>query len=151
MKRALAIVVVGLSIWAGAGCGGGKQSSTTPLPGPEPDQGGAPVDSNDPSMVVQPETLDQIQRAFARKAAPVSRCLAMVVENQELPRNSHGKITVQVEITTAGTAGQARILKSTLPSNKTLEDCVLEHMRELQFPEVPKAFPSTYSYAIEAM
>jgi hypothetical protein len=135
-----------------AGCGGKKGSTT-----PDPDTGGGDVGGggddpppNNDGSVVSAETLDAIQRAFQRKGGAVSRCLSFAVDNKELPKNSRGKVTVEVNIETSGAAGEIKVLKATIES-KSLTDCVVERVKEIQFPEVPKSFPTTYTYAFEAM
>ena len=42
------------------------------------------------------------------------------------------------------------ILKASLDS-KPLHDCVVERVKEIQFPQVPASYPTTYTYAFEAM
>jgi hypothetical protein len=132
---------------------GGKKGQTTP----DPDSGGGEVgggegipQNNQEGDVVSAETLDEIQRMFQRKGSAVSRCLAIVVDNKELPKNSRGKITLEVTITPSGSPGDIKILKASLDS-KALHDCIVERVKEIQFPAIPKAYPATYTYAFEAM
>lgn len=132
-------------------CGGKKGGSTTPEP--DPLAGGERTDlpnNNDPSNVVSAETMDEIQRMFQRKGPAVSRCLAFAVDNKELPKNSRGKVTLEVTITTSGSAGEIKVLKATLES-KSLTECIVSKVKEIQFPAVPKSHPTTYTYAFEAM
>ena len=132
------------------GCGG-KKGPTTPEPDPTPvGEGDGMPNNNQEGNVVSADTLDAIQKAFQRKGGAVSRCLSFAVDNKELPKNSRGKVTLEVTITTAGTPGEVKVLKASLES-KSLTDCVVERVKEIQFPEVPQQFPTTYTYAFEAM
>ena len=135
------------------GCGG-KKGSTTPDPdtggGVEPGGDDGMPDNNQEGDVVSAEMLDAVQRAFQRKGGAVSRCLSLAVDNKELPKSSRGKVTLEVTITPSGAPGEIKVLKATLES-KSLTECVVERVKEIQFPEVPKQFPTTYTYAFEAM
>jgi hypothetical protein len=129
-------------------CGGGKSSSTTTTPD-EQDQTPIATDNNAADMVSM-ETADEIKTLLERKRNIVSRCLAVAVDNKELPKNSRGKITLTIDIEPSGKAGNIKVEKATIES-KSLTDCVLGHVREIQFPHVPKTYPYTYSYGFEAM
>jgi hypothetical protein len=141
MTKPLLVVVLVVA------CGGGKKASTTPEPADDDES--TQEMTNDESAVVSPDTMDQIKRMFERKAPAVSRCLSMVVDNKELPKNSRGRITLEVTITPSGAPGQIRVVKASL-DNQALTDCILDKVREIRFPEVPHAFPSTYTYGFEA-
>jgi TonB family protein len=133
---------------------GGKKGKTTPDEGGgsgvelggSPDLGG---NKNDPNMVSN-EQMDEVNRMFERRGKAVSRCLAIVVDNKELPKNSRGKVTIEVRIQPSGKVGSVKILKATLES-KPLNDCVIERVKEIDFPKLPKEYPTTYTYAFEAM
>jgi TonB family protein len=133
---------------------GGKKGQTTP----DPDTGGGELggggegipNNNQEGDVVSAETLDEIQRMFQRKGSAVSRCLAFAVDNKELPKNSRGKVTLEVTITPSGAPGDVKVLKASIES-KSLNDCIIERVKEIQFPEIPNAYPATYTYAFEAM
>jgi len=142
-KLAVLLVLVGV-----AACGGKKGGSTTPPPTEEstkPDNSGT---GGEP--MVSADQMEEIQKMFQRKGNAVSRCLSMVVDNKELPKNSRGKVTVEVTISPSGKPENVKIIKSTLES-KPLHDCVLERVKEIGFPAVPNTYPTTYTYAFEAM
>ncbi len=128
-----------------AACGG-KKGATTPPPD-EDKKVSAP--ETDPSTMVSGETMDEITKMFQRKGNAVSRCLSVVIDNKELPKNSRGKITLEVTISTSGKPTAVKILKASLDS-KPLHDCVIERVKEIQFPTVPNTYPTTYTYAFEA-
>jgi hypothetical protein len=130
------------------GCGGGtKKQDTDPV-----DPGGGGEDSRpDPGgNMVSPDTADEIQRMFERKRPAVSRCLSIAVDSKELPKNARGKITLGITISPSGKAGEVKVIKASLES-KALEGCVINKIKEIQFPQVPNPYPTTYTYAFEAM
>jgi hypothetical protein len=105
---------------------------------------------DDSASMVPPETMDEIQRVLDRKRQSMSRCLALAVDNRELPRNAKGKVTVDLVIAPGGKATEVKIVRATIES-KSLDDCVVSRVREIQFPEVPREVPTSYTYGFEAM
>jgi hypothetical protein len=128
-----------------AGCGG-KHAETTPSGGPT----GAEHPADRSSDQVPPEKMDEINRDLERKHAIVSHCLAVAVDNKELPRNSSGKVTVELVISPGGKADNVKVVRATLES-KTLNECVISHVKEIQFPDLPKPYETSYTYGFEAM
>src|SRR5882757_1428617 len=126
-----------------AACGGGSHADTTPQPAGDPATAGA-------SDQVPPEAMDEINHDLDRKRPIMSHCLAIAVDNKELPKSSRGKVTVDVTIGLDGKASNVKIVNATLES-KTLSECVLHHIQETQFPTLPKPFETSYTYAFEAM
>jgi len=138
---------------AAMACGGGKKGGDTTPTGSGDDMlggGGIEQPPNTGGPMVSPDTMEQIQRLFERRGTAVSRCLAFVVDNKELPKNSKGRITLSVTISPSGKADDVKVLKSTL-DNKSLHDCVIDRVKEIDFPELPKPYPTTYTYAFEAV
>jgi hypothetical protein len=129
-----------------AACGGTPKAETTPGDGVASGGDGAAK----PSEMVSPETMDEINRSLARKRTVVSRCLAIAVDAKELPRNSAGKITLEIIISPGGKADTVHVVRSTLES-KMLSDCVIRHVQDIQFPELPKPYETSYTYGFEAM
>ena len=134
---------------ATAACGGKKGTTL-------PDEGGGggatalPGSHGGDGDVVPPETNDEIQRRFERKRTPVSRCLSAAVDAKELPKSSRGRITLNVTVMPGGKAGEIKVTRTTLES-QVLSDCVIARVKEIIFPEVPKPYPTSYTYAFEAM
>jgi hypothetical protein len=137
-----------------AGCGGkGGGGDTTPglvsgtgnatSPRAEGAEGGE-------GGIVSPETMDEINRSLDRKRRIVSRCLAIAVDNKEVPRNASGKITLEIIISPNGKAESVTVVRATLDS-KALNDCVIHHVRGIQFPELSKPYETSYTYGFEAM
>jgi hypothetical protein len=126
-----------------AGCGG-KHADTTPSGGAT---GGGETARGDDQ--VPPEKMDEINRDLDRKRPIMSRCLAIAVDNKELPKNSAGKITLEIVIA-GGKAETVKVVRSTLASD-ALKDCVIRHVQEIAFPDLPKPYETSYTYGFEAM
>jgi hypothetical protein len=125
-----------------AACGGKPSGSTTPTPAPEP----TPADQGE---LVSPDLVDEIGRILARKGNAVARCLTSAIENKDVPKNARGRVTLQLTIGRDGKASEVSVLKATLDS-KPVSDCAVERVKEIQFPELPSPYTTTYSYAFEA-
>ena len=139
MRNVLLVVML-------AACGGSKPVSPN---NPGPIEGDHVEMHNDGNMI-PPEKMEEVQKDLDRKRQIVSRCLSAAVDNKELPKNSHGKVTLEIVISTAGTADTVKVVNATLES-KSLSECVIEHVKEIQFPELPKQYETSYTYAFEAM
>jgi hypothetical protein len=149
--RAVRGALAGLVLAALAACGG-KQTAEPAVPAGGTSAGGASgaQAGGQSGEMVPPETMDEINRSLDRKRNIVSRCLAIAVDNKELPRNSAGKITLEIVIAPGGKAESVKVVRATLES-KTLADCVIHHVQEIQFPELPKPYETSYTYGFEAM
>jgi hypothetical protein len=139
-----AVLIIGIL----AACGGSKKGDTTPTPPPDDNGGGTPP-SGDTAGMVPAEKMDEIKINLDRKRQIVSRCLAIAVDNRELPKSTHGKLTLGFTISSSGHAGDIKVIKADFES-KSVTDCVIKHVEEIQFPELPKALEWSYSYAFEA-
>ena len=140
IRRALLIV----SLLAGCG---GKHAETTPSGGTASDGQHAAGQGGDQ---VPPEKMDEINRDLERKRPIMSRCLAIAVDNKELPKNSSGKVTIELVISPGGKADNVKIVRATLES-KTLNECLINHVKDIQFPDLPKPYETSYTYGFEAM
>lgn len=145
MVKQLMIAVVLLGA-----CGGKKQEATTP------DEGSGGLGertyenqpTNDDNMI-PPEKAEEIQNLLQRKERIMSRCLADAVDAKELPKNSRGKITLDIKVGTSGSA-DVKVLSTTLESPK-LTECVIGHVKSIVFPNIPNPYPTSYTYGFEAM
>lgn len=136
---------------AAAACGGGKPTgTTTPAENSGGDGASGSTGVDHSGDMMPPEISDEIQRRFERKRAPVSRCLSAAIDAKELPRTSRGRVTLNVVIMPGGKAGEVTVAKTSLES-PLLTECVIAKVKEIIFPEVPKPYPTSYSYAFEAM
>lgn len=142
----------GVGVGVGVGCGGGQRADTTPAAGggggeAQVSQGGDPGGGGD---AVPPDKIDEINRQLSRKRAVMSRCLAVAVDNKELPKNARGKVTVEIVISPSGTADTVKIVRASVES-KMLDDCIIGHIKEIGFPQLPRSFETSYTYGFEAM
>jgi len=144
VKFGLIAVVV-----AAAACGGGKKGESTTVDDTRSEPTEAQPTDNSANMV-PPEKMDEITRLLDRKRGIISRCLSIAVDNKELPKNSRGKVTLDIVIAPSGKAETIKVINTTLES-KSLTDCVIGHVRDIQFPDLPKPYPTSYTYAFEAM
>jgi hypothetical protein len=138
------VVVIAILV---AACGGKKSGGTT-----TPDPGGGEVEpsgGNTTSTMIPSEKIDEIQRLFERRGQTVSRCLTFAINNKELPKSAKGRVTLGVTISTSGKAESIKVLKASIDS-QSLNDCVVGRVKEIQFPEIPKPYETTYTYSFEA-
>ena len=137
------IVVAAVFLFA---CGGKpKQQPTTvdndnSMTTPPPDNSAA---------MVTPEQMDEIQRDLGRKRETVSRCLAIAVDNKELPKQSKGKITLEITITNQH-ASNVKVINASLDS-QSLHDCVIKKVQEIEFPALANPYETSYTYQFEAI
>jgi hypothetical protein len=129
-----------------AGCGG-KHADTTTSGGTAHQAEQAASQDGD---MVPPEKMDEVNRLLERKRTIMSRCFATAVDNKELPKNSSGQITLELVIAPGGKADMVKIVRATLES-KTLNECVIRHIKDTQFPELPKPYETSFTYGFEAM
>ena len=145
MRATLFAVVIAI------GCGGGGKKSSEESTTPTIDPNATSGDTTDRSASMIPmEKMDEINRLLDRKRPTVSRCLTMVVDNQELPKGSRGKMTLGITISPAGKATKVDVIKDSLDSKK-LEECVIGKVQEIEFPQIPSTYQTTYAYAFEAI
>jgi hypothetical protein len=135
-----------LSLVALAGCGG-THAETTPAVGVAASE---PTPRASGDAMVPPETMDEITRSLARKRTVVARCLAIAVDNKELPRNAAGKITLEIVIAPGGRAELVKVVRATLES-QSLSACVIRHVKDIQFPDLPRPYETSFTYGFEAM
>ncbi len=99
--------------------------------------------------MVAPEQIDEIQHDFERKNEIISRCLAMAMDAKDVKRGTHGKVSFEVVIDPNGHASSVKVIKSDLDA-KSVIDCAIKHVQEIEFPHVPQRYETSYTYAMEA-
>jgi hypothetical protein len=143
MTRALLLAAVLVA------CGGHKSQPQDPS-GPSVMGVQDTGDPNDHSgSMVPPEKMDEIQNDLKRKQMIISRCLAEAIEAGEAKKNTHGKVTVELVVSTGGQAQSVKIIKSDFQAN-SISECVKKHVEEIAFPQIPKQYPTSFTYAMEA-
>ncbi len=130
-------------------CGGHKSQPQDPS-GPSvlgvQDQG----DPNDHSgNMVDPEKMDEIQQDLKRKEMIISRCLADAVEAGDAKKNTHGKVVVELVVSTSGKAENVKIVKSDFTA-QSVNDCTKKHVEDIEFPQIKKRYETSYTYSMEA-
>lgn len=130
------------------GCGG-KHGDTTPAGGGG-DVPPAARAGGEGGGMVPPEKMDEVSRALQRKQPIMSRCLALAVDAGELPKNSRGKVTLEIVISPVGRADSVKVVRATLES-RSLDECIIGRIKEIQFPELPKPYETSFTYGFEAM
>jgi hypothetical protein len=140
-NMALVLVVVGI-----VACGGHKKVDTTPTGGDE-----TPVTNTntDNTAMNSPEKMEEVNNALKRKQMIISRCLASAMENKEVPKNTRGKVTLEIVIAPGGKASSVKVVKSDIQA-QTVLDCVVKHVSDVSFPEFDKPYETSYTYAMEA-
>jgi len=142
MKKILLLAVL-------VACGGHKSQPQDPS---GPSVMGV-QDTGDPSdhsgNMVPPEKMDEIQNDLKRKQQIISRCLANAVEAGEAKKNTHGKVTVELVVSMSGKAENVKVLKTDFQA-ASIGDCVVHHVQEIEFPQIPKQYPTSFTYAMEA-
>jgi hypothetical protein len=110
------------------------------------------ADTGDPTdrsgQMIPPEKMDEIQRNLARKQMIVSHCLATAMENKEVPRGAHGKIALEIVIS-SGKASSVKVIRSDIDA-QSVKECVVKHVQQTEFPNVGSHFETSYTYAMEA-
>jgi hypothetical protein len=147
MKNFNAVLLVALL--AAAACGSKNKNDTN--------EGGSTIDTSattgDPTdhsgNMVPPEKMEEVNSALLRKNQIISRCLSAAVEDGSVPKGTHGKVTVELSISPAGQATKVDVIKSSIES-KEVQGCVKRHVEEIAFPQLPKQYETSYTYAMEA-
>ena len=136
------------AVLAIAACGG-KQN---PNPGPTVDETGEHADTpaDQSGNMIPPEKMDEVSNDLKRKAMIISRCLADAMETKDVPRGAHGKVTLELVIGTGGHADSVKVVKSDFRNAPKVDDCVVKHVQEIEFPNLPKSYETSYTYPMEA-
>jgi hypothetical protein len=142
MKKALLLAVL-------VACGGHKSTPQDPS-GPSvmgvQDQGD-PTDRS--GNMIPPEKMDEIQNDLKRKQQIISHCLSEAVEAGDAKKNTHGKVVVELVVSTSGKAENVKVVKSDFTA-QSINDCTKKHVEGIEFPQIPKQYETSFTYAMEA-
>lgn len=142
MKKILVLAVL-------VACGGHKPRSQDPS-GPSVLGVADTGDPNDHSAsMIPPEKIDEIQNDLSRKQMIISRCLAEAIEAGEAKHNTHGKVTVELVVSTSGKAQNVKVVKTDIQAASVLE-CTKKHVEDIEFPQLRKQFETSFTYSMEA-
>jgi hypothetical protein len=124
-----------------------KQADTTEPTGPRVDNTEHHTEGG--GDMIPPEKMDEVQTNLGRRNMIISRCLATAMENKEVPKGTHGRITFEIKIGTSGSAESVKVIKSDIEAKSVLE-CATKHVQETGFPNLPRTYETSYTYAMEA-
>ena len=144
VKRALLVAVVV------AGCGGKQKTDDTEPAGPsvlgQQDTG----DSSDHSgSMIPADKMDEVAQDLGRRRDIVSRCLASAMEAKQVARGTHGRITFEIVIDTSGHAASVKVDKTDIQDQSVVE-CATKRVQDTAFPQLPKQYETSYTFAMEA-
>ena len=146
MKTAL----TAFALLALAACGGKQKPADTGPTGPSVVGMGDSGDPNDHSGgMIPPEKMDEVTQDLGRKQMIISQCYARAMEQGEVKRGSHGKVTFEIVISPAGRATTIRVDKTDITEQSVI-DCAKKHVEDIEFPQLPKQYETSYTYAMEA-
>jgi hypothetical protein len=131
-------------------CGGKQTTDDTEPTGPsvmgQQDTG----DSTDRSgAMIPPDKMDEVSQDLDRRRDTVSRCLAQAMDNREVKRGTHGKVTFEIVIGTSGHTESVKLDKTDI-QDKGVVDCATKIVQETAFPELPHRYETSYTFAMEA-
>jgi hypothetical protein len=107
-------------------------------------------DSTDRSgNMIPPEKMDEVNRDLNRKGTIISHCLATAMENKEVSKGAHGKIILEIVIDPSGHASSVKVNRSDIEA-QSVQDCVIKHVQEIVFPQLPKQYETSHTYSMEA-
>jgi type IV pilus biogenesis protein CpaD/CtpE len=144
MRAPTRIAIAAALVAALAACGGKPPAPTPVANATEPPAARAAGDE-----MVPPEQMDEINRDLERKRPAMARCFAMVVDSHELPRGAAGKLTLEIVIG-GGRAETVKVVRTNLDS-KSLAECVIAKVKEIQFPQLAAPYETSFTYGFEAM
>ena len=144
VKRALLVAVLV------AGCGGKQKTDDTEPTGPsvlgQQDTG----DSTDHSgNMIPADKMEEVSQNLGRRRDIVSHCLALAMEAKSVPRGTHGRVTFEIIIDQSGHASTVKVVKTDIQDAGVL-DCATKRVQDTAFPQLPKQYETSYTFAMEA-
>jgi len=143
-KLTMAVAAVVLAAAFG-GCG--PTTTTTPPPRTIGEGPAVPAPAAGDMGSIPADKVEELNDYFTKKGVQVSRCYQAELERRG-DRRFVGKVTVKLRISKAGKASNMSILDSTLKS-PTVEQCILEEMRDWSMPELPNAVMWTWTFEFQ--
>ena len=148
-----AILVLGFCVSLAAACGGSQKTDDTTTPSSGRSEqvvsgSGGEVQSDSSGSMISPDKMDESERDLNRKSSIMSQCLASAVATGDEKRGAHGKVTLEI-IVTSGKASSVNVIKSDFQS-EAVKNCVIKHVQEIQFPVMVKPYETSHAYSMEA-
>jgi hypothetical protein len=132
-------------------CGGSQKTTEEDTTGPSVLGQQSTGDSTDHSgNMIPPEKMDEVTTLLKRKAVIMPQCLARAMEAGGVKRGKHGKVALEIVIGTSGTADTVKVIKSDFSEAPQVEECVVKHVKEIAFPQLPKSYETSFTYPMEA-
>lgn len=129
-----------------AACGGkSRPASTVPA-----DRGDGQVEDTSGGDLVPPERMDEIKTLLDRKRTAAARCLSDAINAGKLPRSAAGHVALEFTISTGGAAEGVKVIETSI-EDETVQECVMEKVRQIDFGSLPSAIDWSYTYAFESM
>jgi hypothetical protein len=141
MKRNAMLFATGISLALGACASTNDESRPVPVVvrGNEEirvDTGGIP-----------PDKQADIYLVLNQRDASARKCYQDVL-NEKKTREFKGSVKVLLSLTTSGTARAVRITGGTL-NNKDVENCLVETVKQFEFPKLDRGGDIQYEYTFE--
>jgi hypothetical protein len=140
MKLNAMLFAIGISLAVGAcATSGSGESVPRVVRGDEDvriDTGGIP-----------PDKQQDIYLVLHQRDASARKCYQDVL-NEKHTREFKGTVKVLLTLTTAGTAKSVKITGGTL-KNKEVEDCLVQTVKEFEFPKLDRGGDIQYDYTFE--
>jgi hypothetical protein len=134
-------------------CGGGGKKEETVASGDGEEGGGMDTGEEgeeDPCAggMCPPEKLEQIEASLNRKTAAATRCLTDAIDDDRLPKTTSGEVTLEFVIQPDGSAADIAVARSDI-KDEGVQQCWVEMISKMTFPDVPRALPWSKTYAFE--
>jgi hypothetical protein len=129
--------VGGVALGCATGGGGDGRVHVTPRsPDAEPERGGIP-----------PDKQSEIQLVLQQRDQSTRRCYNEVL-NEKHDRAFKGNVSLLITIQPNGAASEVQVVNSTL-NNKEVHDCLIEKIKNFEFPQIEQAGTLQYVYRFE--
>ena len=96
---------------------------------------------------IPPDKQADIYQVLQQRDASARRCYQDVL-NEKKTREFKGTVKILLSLNTNGTAKAVKIMGGTL-NNKDVEDCLVQTVREFEFPKLDRAGDIQYDYKFE--
>jgi hypothetical protein len=110
-------------------------------------------DTGDPTdrsgNMISPEKMDEVTQDLKRKEMIVSRCMSAAQETGDVKKGTRGRVTFEIVIDTSGKATSVKVAKTDI-QNEGVLGCAKKHVEDISFPQLPKQYETSFTFAMEA-
>jgi hypothetical protein len=96
---------------------------------------------------IPPDKQAEVYLVLQQRDASARKCYQDVL-NEKHTREFKGTVRILLSLTTAGTAKNVKIMGGTL-NNKDVESCLVETIKQFEFPKVDRPGDIQYDYTFE--